>query len=166
VGLNYKKKLKIELKQIGLGSSSGLGPTKEMRFTIVGGINDTPININLPGSHRCYSIRVSCLRLPHEGPSSPTTATTHNVIINMVTFPIELTEMDDNEYEVLLINPKRTFKSPTKATIENSADEKYANYPKPPKNKTMVCLNRDTYELYLLIILLMFFEANSYMYIK
>jgi len=127
--------LKTELKQIGLGSSSGLGPTKERRFTTVGGINDTPININLLGSHRCYNIRVSCLRLPHEGPSSPTTTTTHTVIINMVTFPIELTKMDDDEYEVLLINPKRTFKSPTKATIENSADEKYANCPNPPKKQ-------------------------------
>jgi len=36
----------------------------------------------------------------------------------------------------------------------------------PQKNKTKVCLNRDTYELYLLTIHLMFFEVNYYMYIR
>jgi hypothetical protein len=56
-------------------------------------------------------------------------------IVNMVTSPIEPTKMDEDEYEVLLVNPKRTFKSPTKVTIESSTDEKYANCPSPPKEQ-------------------------------
>ncbi len=57
------------------------------------------------------------------------------IIVNMVTSPIEPTKMDEDEYEVLLVNPKRTFKSPTKATIESSTNEEYANCPSPPKKQ-------------------------------
>jgi hypothetical protein len=57
-------------------------------------------------------------KLPHEGPISPTIATTRT--INMVTSTIEPTKMDENDYEVFLVNPKRTFNSLAKATIENS----------------------------------------------
>jgi hypothetical protein len=78
---------------------------------------------------------ISCPRLPHEGPISPTIATTHTVIVNMVTSPIEPTKMDENEYRVFLVNPKRTFKNLAKATIESSVDEKYANCPSPPKKQ-------------------------------
>jgi hypothetical protein len=49
----------------------------------------------------------------------------------MVTFPIEPTKMDEDEYEVLLVNPKRTFESPTKAKIKSSTNEEYANCPSP-----------------------------------
>jgi hypothetical protein len=49
--------------------------------------------------------------------------------------------MDEDEYKVLLVNPKRTFKSPTKATIESSIDEEYANCPSPPKQQ-----NQGTFE--------------------
>jgi hypothetical protein len=49
--------------------------------------------------------------------------------------------MDEDEYDVLLVNPKRTFKSLTKATIESSVDEEYANCPSPPKKQ-----NRGTFE--------------------
>jgi len=112
-----------------------LGLTKERRYTIVGGINDIPISNNLRGSHRCSSVGVSCPKMPHEKLNSPTTTTTCIVIINMVTFPIEPTKMDEDEYEVLLVNPKRTFKSPTKVTIKSFADEEYANCPRPPPPK-------------------------------
>ncbi len=131
------------------------------------GINDTPISSNLPRSHRCNNIGVSCPRLPHEGPSSQTTTTTHIIIVNMVTFPIELTKMGEDEYEVLLVNPQKTFKSLAKARIESSIDEEYANCPSPPKKKTKVWLNHDTnYELYLSTIQSIFFEGNCYMYIR
>jgi hypothetical protein len=108
-----------------------LGPIKERGFIVVGGINDTLINSNLPRSHRCNNVGISCPRLPHERPSSPTIATTHTIIVKMVTSPIEPTNMDEDEYEVLLVNPKRTFKSLTKATIKSSIDENYANCPSP-----------------------------------
>ncbi len=112
-----------------------MGPIEEKRFIIVGGINDTLISNNLLGSHEHNNVGVSCPRLPHERPSSPIVTTTHIAIVNMVTSPIEPIKMDEDEYEVFLVNPKRTFKSPTKATIENSADEKYANCPNPPKKQ-------------------------------
>jgi hypothetical protein len=121
--------------QIGLGSSSGLGPIKERRFTIVGGINNTPINNNFLGSHKHSSVEISCQRLPHEGLSSPIVITACTVIVNMVTSLIESTKMDEDEYEVLLVNPQRTFKSPTKTTIESFVDEEYANCPSPPKKQ-------------------------------
>jgi len=125
--------LETNLRQIRLGSRSGLGPTKERRFTIMGGISDTPIDSNFLGSHKHSSVGNSCPRLPHEGPSSPIAAIMCTVIINMVTSLIEPTKMDENEYKVLLVNPKRTFKSPTKTIIESSVDEKYVNCPSPPK---------------------------------
>jgi hypothetical protein len=56
--------LEIELKEIGLGSSSGLGPTKERRFNAMRSINDTPISNNLPASHKHNSVGISCPRLP------------------------------------------------------------------------------------------------------
>jgi hypothetical protein len=49
----------------------------------------------------------------------------------MVTFPSEPTKMDEDEYEVLLVNPKRTFESPTKPKIKSSTNEEYANCPSP-----------------------------------
>ncbi len=101
----------------------------------MGGINYTPISSNLPRSHRCNGTRVSRPRLPREGLSSPTTTTTHSVIVNMVTSPIKPTKMDEDEYELLLVNPKRTFKSLAKATIESFADEEYANCPSSPKKQ-------------------------------
>jgi len=80
-----------------------------------------------------------CPRLPHEGPISPTVTTTCTVFVNMVTSLIEPTKMDENEYEVFLVNPQRTFKSLAKATIERSIDEEYANCPSPPpKNQGML----------------------------
>jgi hypothetical protein len=88
----------------------------------VGGINDTPISNNFLGSRKHSSVGMSCPRLPHEGPSFLIVATTRIVVINMVTFLIEPTKMDEDEYEVLLVNPKRTFMSPTKVTIESSFD--------------------------------------------
>jgi hypothetical protein len=100
--------LETELKQIGLGLTSGLSLTKERRFTIVRGINDTPIGSNLIGPHKRNNIGVSCPRLLHEGPSFPTSTATHAAIVNMVTSPIEPTKMDEDEYEVLLVNPKKT----------------------------------------------------------
>jgi hypothetical protein len=71
----------------------------------------------------------------HEGFSFPIVTTTHIVIVNMVTSPIEPTKMDKDKYEILLVNPKTTFKSPTKATIKSSVDEKYVNCPSPPQKK-------------------------------
>jgi hypothetical protein len=50
----------------------------------------------------------------------------------MVTSPIEPTKMDEDEYELLLVNPKRTFKSLAKVTIESYVFEEYANCPTPP----------------------------------
>ncbi len=134
MGLNCREKLETKLRKNGLGSSSGLAPTEERRFTIVGGINDTPIGRSLPTSHKRSSVGVPCPRLPHEGPSFPTSTSTCVVIINMVTSPIEPTKMDEDECEVLLVNPKRTFKSPIEA-IESSTDEEYANCPSPPKEQ-------------------------------
>jgi hypothetical protein len=127
--------LETKLIQIRLGSSSGLGSIKERRFTIVGGINNTPINNDFLGSHKHSSVGISCPRLPHEGPSLPIATTTRTVIVNMVTSLIESTKMDEDEYEVLLVNPKRTFKSPAKAIIESFVDEEYANCPSPPKKQ-------------------------------
>ncbi len=101
----------------------------------MGGINYTPVSSNLPRSHKCSDIRVSCPRLPHEGPIFQIVTTTRTAIVNMVTSPIEPTKMDEDEYEVLLVNLKRTFKSPTKAKIESSVYEEYANCPSPPKKQ-------------------------------
>jgi hypothetical protein len=70
-------------------TSSGLGPIEEKKFTIVGGITNTPINNNVLGSHKHNSVGISCPRLPHEGPSSPITSITHTIIVNMVTFLID-----------------------------------------------------------------------------
>jgi hypothetical protein len=158
--------LETKLRQIRLSSSGGLGPTKERRFIIVGGINDTPNGSNLLGSHKHSSIGVTCPRLPHEGPSFPTSTTTRATIVNMVTSPIEPSKMDE---EVLLVNPKRTLRTlraQPKQQLRTLLMKSMPIAQAPQKNKIKVCLNHDTYKLYLLTIHLMFFEATCYMYIR
>jgi hypothetical protein len=109
-----EEKLETKLRKNGLGSSSGLGPTEERRFTVVGGINDTPIGRNLLRSHKRSSIGVSCPRLRHEGPSFPTSTTTCVAIVNMVTSRIEPTKTDEDEYEFFWSIPKEPLRAQPK----------------------------------------------------
>jgi hypothetical protein len=56
--LNYAKEEElIELRQIGLGSTSEFGPNEERKFTLIGPIDSTPLNSTLNLSHsRCNTM--------------------------------------------------------------------------------------------------------------
>jgi hypothetical protein len=55
---------KVELRQTGLGSSSKLGPNKDMRFTLVGTISSNAITSTYGREHSPCSTTPSCPRPP------------------------------------------------------------------------------------------------------